>query len=314
MGAITAEVAKPSLKRIIQITRAPFFTAVIIPALLGTAVAWKEGVFSVWYLALVLLGVVTVNAGLNMSNDYFDHLSGGDELNHELTPFSGGSRTIQNGILAPRRVLIWSLTFYSLSAMVGLYLAATRGWGILAICLIGFFLAFFHNAPPIRIYHLAPGLGELAVAIGCGPLVVLGAYYAQTQRFGLHALIASIPMALLIAAVLCANEFPDSEADEHVGKKTLPVVLGKERAVWAYILIVAGAYASILVGVALGIFPIASLLGMLTLPLALQAMRRLKRYHSDTPELVPALAATVQLHLATGTLLLLGYLVARLLA
>ena len=299
-----------SLKRAVQITRAPFFTAVIVPVLLGTLIAWGEGVFHVQYFMAALLGIIAVNAGLNMSNDYFDHLSGNDTFEHELTPFSGGSRTIQNGVLAPEKVLRWSLVFYLLGIVAGVYLLAVRGWGIAVVGLIGLFLAFFHNAPPIRLYHLAPGMGELAIGIGCGPLVVLGAYYAQTQRFAPQALVASLPLAFLIAAVLCANEFPDSEADRHVGKKTLPVVLGKEQAAWAYILMVAGAYVSILAGTALGVLPPTALLGMLTIPLAWQATRRMRRFHSNTAQLVPALGATIQLHLSTGVLLCLGYVIA----
>ena len=80
----------------IRTLRAPFFQAVIVPAVLGSAIAWYEtGAFYWGYFLLALAGVVCVNAGTNLANDYFDYTSGNDDVNTENTTFSGGSRTIQ---------------------------------------------------------------------------------------------------------------------------------------------------------------------------------------------------------------------------
>jgi 1,4-dihydroxy-2-naphthoate octaprenyltransferase len=295
------------VKTLIRVTRAPFFTATIVPTLLGAVIAWREGFFHGGYLILTLIGIVCINAGLDTSNDYFDHLSGNDVGNHELTPFSGGSRTIQDGVLSPRQVLVCSAFFYLIGIVIGLYLAAVRGWVILGLGMAGVFLAFFHNAPPVRLYYLGPGVGELAVGVGCGPLVVLGSYYVQAQRMSYEPLWASIPVGLLITAVLYINEFPDYEADKAVGKKTVPAVLGRARAVWGYIALMVGAYGTILIGIALGVFPYALLLALLTMPLTYRGIRGAIRFHSDTSKLVPTLAATIQLHLVTGLLLFFGY-------
>jgi 1,4-dihydroxy-2-naphthoate octaprenyltransferase len=277
----------------------------------GTAIAWREGFFHWGYFVLTLIGIVCINAGLDMSNDYFDHLSGTDESNQELTPFSGGSRVIQEGILPARKVLAWSLLFYLIGIAIGLYLVALRGWPLLLLGLGGVFLAFFHNAPPIKLYYLLPGLGELAVGIGCGPIVVLGAYYVQTQRLSGEALWASIPVALLITAVLYVNEFPDYDADNLAGKKTIPAVLGRERAVWGYVALMVATYAALLIGIVLGHLPVTLLLVLLVLPLVYRAIRGVIRFHSDTPRLIPTLATTIQVHLLTGLLLCAGYVFAR---
>jgi 1,4-dihydroxy-2-naphthoate octaprenyltransferase len=292
---------------VIRVLRAPFFTAVIVPVLLGATIAWREGAFHVGYFLLTLIGAICVNAGMNMSNDYFDHLSGNDESNRELTPFSGGSQVIQEGIVSPKRVLIYSALFYVLGVGIGLYLVFARGWVVLALGLAGVFLALFHNAPPVQIYHLWPGAGELAAGLGCGPLAVLGAYYVQTQRLSYEVLWASIPVALLITAVLYINEFPDCRADRAVGKKTVVVVLGKERAVWGYIALMVAAYAMILVGVVFRVIPYPVLIVLITLPLAYRGIRGALRFHSDTPKLIPTNAVTIQLHLINGLLLVLGY-------
>ena len=141
-------------------------------------------------------------------------------------------------------------------------------------------------------------------------MIVLGAYYVQAGHFSLATLLASLPVGLLIAAVLCANEFPDCEADERVGRKTLPAVLGRGRAVWAYAAIVLGTYAAILGPVVAGLTPPVTLLGLATFPLAIRAIARMRRFHSDTPRLVPVLATTIQLHLLTGVLLVAGHVLA----
>jgi 1,4-dihydroxy-2-naphthoate octaprenyltransferase len=284
---------------------------VIVPTLLGSAIAWREGFFHWGTFVLTLIGIVCINAGFDMSNDYFDHLSGTDESNKELTPFSGGSRTIQEGILSARQVLAWSLFFYLIGIAIGLYLVLVRGWLLLLLGAGGVFLAFFHNAPPFKLYYLVPGLGELAVGIGCGPLVVLGSYYVQTQRLSGEALWASIPVGLLIAAVLYINEFPDYEADGLAGKKTLAAVLGRERAVWGYVALMLAAYVVLLIGIVLGDLPATLLLALLALPLVYRAIRGAIEFHSDTPRLIPTLATTIQIHLVTGLLMCVGYVIAR---
>ncbi len=296
-----------------RITRAPFFSATIVPVLLGTAVAWYEGSIHWDLFMAVLVGTVAINAAFDMSNDYFDHRSGTDAANRNLTPFSGGSRTIQDGILKPKTVLLAALAFYAVGIGIGVYLAATRGWTILVLGGIGVFLAFFHNAPPLNLYRRFPGAGELAVGVGCGPITVLGAYFVQTQRLTLEAFYVSLPVALLITALLYINEFHDVEADRTVGKKTLPVVLGRGRAVWGYAVLVLASYVAILTAVSARVLPLTMLLGLLPLPLAFRAIRGAYRHHSDTPKLIPVSAATIQIHLITGLLLCIGYVVVGLL-
>jgi 1,4-dihydroxy-2-naphthoate octaprenyltransferase len=171
-------------------------------------------------------------------------------------------------------------------------------------------LAFFHNAPPINLYALAPGLGELALFLGFGPIPVLGAYYVQARQLSFRALWASVPVGLLITAVLYINEFPDCEADKSVGKKTIPVVLGRERAVGGYIGLLVVAYLVIVLGVILRVLPLPTLLALLTAPLSYRGIQGARRFHSDTPKLIPTNAITIQIQLLTGLLMCVGYTVA----
>jgi 1,4-dihydroxy-2-naphthoate octaprenyltransferase len=301
----------PNAQTIVRIIRAPFLTAITVPVLLGASVAWSESVFHWGFFLLTLLGAVCIQAASNMSNDYFDHHAGTDENNRELTPFSGGSRVIQDGTLGARQVLIVSTILYLVGAAIGVYLAWARGWVVLWLGLVGVFLAFFHNAPPVNLYALAPGLGELALFLGFGPVPVLGTYYVQARQLTLQALWVSVPVGLLITAVLYINEFPDYQADKSAGKKTLPVVLGRERAVAGYVALLVGAYLVVILGVALRILPLTALLALLSAPLAYRCIQGARRFHSDTPKLIPTNAMTIQIHLLTGLLLCLGYVVVR---
>jgi 1,4-dihydroxy-2-naphthoate octaprenyltransferase len=299
------------MTKFIRALRAPFFTAVIIPALLGAAISWREGRLHLGYLLLTVIGIVSVNAGMNTANDYYDHVFGDDEANKELTPFSGGSRVIQEGVYSARQMLGFSTVFYLLSIAIGLYLVWARGWGLLWIGLLGLALAFFSSAPPLKLNYRGHGLGELATGIGCGVLIVLGAYYVQAQQLSLEAFWASLPVTFLVTAILYINEFPDYAADKSVGKNTLVVVLGKKRAVWGYVALMFATYLSILLGVALGLLPWVTLLAIITLPLALRAIAGARRFYDDTPKLIPSNALTIQVHLLTGLLLCAAYVLAR---
>ncbi|MFQ6088161.1 MAG: 1,4-dihydroxy-2-naphthoate octaprenyltransferase [Candidatus Methanofastidiosia archaeon] len=292
--------------------RVPFLTASIIPIILGSAIAWsKTGEFYWFYFLLTLFGGVLLHAGTNVANDFFDHLSRDDWVNTEyVRPFSGGSRMIQRGLLSPKEVLAGALTLFSLGSLIGFYLVFERGFLILYLGMIGVFSGFFYTAPPIKLANR--GIGELFVGLNFGILMTLGAYYVQTQRFDLEPLVASIPIALLIALVLYINEFPDFTADREVGKRTLVVRLGKEKAARFYEILMLITYLSIILGVALRLVPPFVLLGLLTLPKAIRAVRVAKTNYEDTINLVPANAETIMVHLFTGILISLGYVLQRL--
>lgn len=300
-------------KTVIRITRAPFFASLALSVCVGTAIAWQDGFFSMGYFLLTLIGIVCTNAALNMSNDYFDHLSGNDEANKELTPFSGGSRTIQEGILPARQVLALALCFYVAAIAIGLYLAWARGVVILWLGVAGMFIALFTSAPPFRLNYRGHGLGELATFLGSGPLIVLGAYYVQAQRVTTEAALISIPVGLLGAALIWINEFPDYRADKAAGKNTLVVILGPRRAVWGYIILLVATYGFIIGGVAASILPYTLLFALLTLPLAGNAIRGLRKFYGQTPKLIPTAAATIQLFVVNALIMCLGYAIAGLL-
>ena len=288
--------------------RPSFLTATLVPVFLGTAIAWAvTGNLSWGYFVLTLLAALLLHGGTDVMNDYFDHRSGNDEANQEFVrPFSGGSRFIQLGLLSPVEVLAEGLILFTAGILLGLYLAWVRGPFILALGAMAILSGFFYTGRPFN--WASRGLGELLIGLNFGPLMVLGAYYMQTHSFSWLPVLAGLPVAFLIAAVLYINEFPDYTADKKVGKKTWVVRLGKERAVWGYVGLMAAAYISLVIGVVAGSLPWATLVVALSLPLAVRAVQYARRYHTNSFDMAPANALTVTGHLAVGLLLTLAYI------
>jgi 1,4-dihydroxy-2-naphthoate octaprenyltransferase len=155
------------------------------------------------------------------------------------------------------------------------------------------------------------GVGDFFGGWHVGPVSVLGAHYVQAGHLSPAALMASVPLGLLIAAVLYINEFPDYDADRQVHKKTLVVLLGPERARYGYILIMALTYAAVAAFVAFGGLPAWALIGLVTLPLAVKAAAVLMRHYREPYKLLPANGLTIIVHFATGILLAVGLALAR---
>ena len=288
--------------------RVPFLTASIVPVILGSAIAWTSTVSFSWGVFwLTTLGGMLLHAGTNIANDYFDHKSGNDELNTEyVRPFTGGSRMIQQKLLTPKQVITGAFVCFIIGSIIGLYLAWLRGWPVLLLGAIGVFSGYFYTAPPFKLAHR--GVGEIFVGMNFGVLMTLGAYFVQTGSFSLSVAFAGIPVSFLIAAVLYINQFPDYNADRAVGKNHLVVRLGRERAVKGYEILMMAVYASIVIGVVGKILPVFTVLALLTFPLAMKAVGTARKHYADSAHLAPANAATVLVHLITGLLLSLGYL------
>jgi 1,4-dihydroxy-2-naphthoate octaprenyltransferase len=292
----------------LRATRLPFLTATFVPVLLGIAVAaWVNG-FNWWVALLTVIGGACIHLGLNVANDVFDTTSGADAANVNPTQFSGGSRVVHYGLMSLRTITLMSIGFYAVGIGIGLVLAATRGWDLLWLGVAGVILSLFYTAPPFKLVHR--GLGEIVVALGFGPIMTLGAYYVQAQEYDLEPLLASLPVGILIALVLYVNEVPDRPADAAAGKRTLPVRLSKETIVNAYAAAVALAFGLIVVFAVAGWIVRPAIIAVAAAPLALPVYRALRDFYEQPYALMPAMAKNIQLHLATGVLLILGYLIA----
>ena len=287
-------------------TRLPFLTATLVPVFLGVAAAGLEHHFHLGLFLLTLVGAISVHLGLNVANDVFDARSGADDFNVNPTMFSGGSRVIQYGLVSLRQMVAIMVACYVVAGLIGLALVAMTGIGLLWLGIAGVLISFFYTAPPLKLVHR--GLGEVAVALGFGPIMLLGAYFVQTGHYSLRPVVLSIPVALLVMLILYANEIPDRVADARAGKRTLVVRLTREAVLRGYTISVSLVYAAIVVGALTRVLPWPTLLGLVTIPLAIKTERGLAANYDDPYVLMNSLQNNVVLHLATGMLLVVGTL------
>ena len=304
-----AALEKPSKFRIwLAEMRAPFLTGAIVPVILGTCVAWaSSGIFLLDLFLLTLIAGVFIHIASNIANDYYDHKSGTDDSNVDFVrPFTGGSRIIQRGWMSPREVFAEAMVFFILGGGIGLYLAYTRGIEILVIGVIGVGSGFFYTAPPFR--FVSRGYGEVFIGLNFGVLMTLGAYFVQTQVLAWEAVYPSIPVAILITAVLYINEFPDHDADRDAGKRTIVVRLGRQKAAKGYVILMASVYLSIILFIILSLTNWYTILGIATIPAAVLGSRYALAHYDYSLRLIPAYASTVFNHLFTGLFLALSYI------
>jgi len=193
-----------------------------------------------------------------------------------------------------------------IAGTLGLTLTLRSGPGILIFGLIGALSSYFYTAPPLRL-AARKGLGELLIGLNFGPLATAGTVYALTGSVTLTDFLIGIPIGLLTTAILWINQFPDEDSDRETGKINLVVMLGKKRARWGYLLLLAAAFGLLLYWLAVGLLPLATLLVLGSIPLAVYAGRITVREYNQR-SLIRANAATIQLHLACGLLLVAGLL------
>jgi len=214
------------LKRALAATRPLFLSASVLPVLTGTAWGWHiAGGLDAAAGLLALLATMLVHAASNVYNDISDETHGTDRANTTpLTPFAGGSRCIQEGLVTLGDMRRLAAALALLAAVAGALLVQRKGWPVLAFGLAGGALGAAYSLPGLRL--CGRGLGELTIAIAFGVLPVTGAAWLQGADPGGAALLLALPVSAWIAAVITANEIPDAAADAATGKRTLAVRLG----------------------------------------------------------------------------------------
>jgi 1,4-dihydroxy-2-naphthoate octaprenyltransferase len=276
----------------------PFsYTTAIIPVLVGTALA-AETEFKAGLFLLTLAGSVLLLAGTNLATDFFDFVDG-------VHPGASFGASIQSGLLTPRAVHLASIGVFLAGAACGLVLVAYVGWPVLAAGVASVCAGYFYTASPIK--YGRRGLGEAGVFFFMGPVIVMGAYYVQLEQLRWPAFYASLPVGLLVANILHANNLRDIENDRSRGKVTISTIVGRpgaDNALWA---LVVASYGVVTVGAALGELSAGSLLVLASLPAAFMTVLVLKETESRALNLLVRNSA--RLHMQFGVLLAVGLLV-----
>ena len=292
-----------SLKGYFQAVRAFSFTATMVSIVLGAALGAQDaGTFSWPLFAVVLACALLLHAGTNVLSDYFDYKKGID------TDYSfGSSRVILEKLLTPRKVLIEAIVIFATAVLLSLILIAFRGWPIVVLGVVGLFAGVFYSWGPSYKYF---ALGDLAVFTMFGPLMVLGSFYVQAQRFSATAFLLSLPAGFLVAAILVGNNIRDIKHDRIAKVKKVSTLLGHNKAKWEYYLLVAAAFCSVAVLALNSMVPLWSLAVLIVLPIAFSNIRLVSQSSPDNPEAIADIdVRTAKLHLIFGILLIVSIVI-----
>ncbi len=291
-----------------EIARPFSFTASSVPVAAVGALALINNQFDLTLFLAALFGAVLLHVGTNITNEIYDVRNGVDTITSPRA-----SHALLKGRVAEREAFVLAGAAFGLAVLVGLFLFAARGWAILVFGALGLVFGYGYTAPPFQLKYRALGLP--CVFMLMGPVMVIGSYYAITGAFSQQAVIVSIPVGLLVTAILHGNEWRDITDDARYGVGTVSILLGRRAAYWGYISLIVAAYLTLTIVVMLNWLPTSSLLAFLSLPLLVRAIRSSELGAMGQQRAIAKIdLETAQLHAAFGYLLVAGLAVSGLMA
>ena len=286
----------------VRVIRVRFLLASVIAVSAGLAINWTHyNSIDIFAALLTLVGVMALHASVDLLNDFWDYKRGIDTIT-KRTKMSGGTGVLPEGLLKPSSVYRAGIAFLIIGGGIGAYFVMTDGIIIAAILAFAILSIYFYSTKIVD-----SGLAELFVAIK-GTMIVLGTYFIQTSEINESAILAGIFVGALSSLILFITSFPDFNADKSKGRKTLVIVLGKEKAIFAYWIFPGIAYLILIVGVAFEIFPIYCLISLATIPLVINSGIKLKSSYDEIKKLVPVMNSTLIFSRITGALFVIGFL------
>ena len=287
----------------LRVIRVRFLLASIIAVSVGLALHWSQN-GSLDYLDIILTfaGVLALHASVDLLNDYWDFKRGIDTKTTR-TKMSGGTGVLPEGLLKPSSVYRAGVLFLIIGSLIGSYFVITNG--ILIAIILGFAILsiYFYSTKIVD-----SGLGEFFVAVK-GSMIVIGTFFIQSGEVTVESILAGIVIGTLSSLVLFIASFPDHDAEKSKGRKTLVIVVGKEKAVKLFWLFPLVSYVVILIGVCVSLFPFLSLISLLSFPLMIKSGLGLQKNYDAIDNLVPFMSSTLQFSRLTGILFALSFLI-----
>lgn len=293
------------IKYILGPMRLPFLILTPACVALGFGAAlWTQGYVAPFQVIMVLVGAVSAHISANAFNEYFDFKSGLD-FHTQRTPFSGGSGTLPANPHMAKHALVIAIATFTVVVGIGFYFLIVRGPALLAIGILGLFLLIFYT--PWIAHH--PYMCLVAPGLGFGPFMVIGTHVALTGSYSWTAFVASMIPFFLVSNLLLLNQFPDVEADRDVGRKHLPIVIGRRASSLLYVGFLLMAYLSLIWGVYNQYLPKASLIGLATAILAVPVSIGSYRYAENVKKLIPLMGINVAINILTPVLVSIGLII-----
>lgn len=257
------------IKLFIRASRPFSLTASAIPVVLGEILALKEPNFNLEYFTLSIIAIVFLQASVNLLNDHDDFINKVDTKESHSS-----SGVVVEGLLTLKEVYRSGILLLILGCLIGLFLAYNVGIMILILGIVGALCGYFYTGKPLMLKYR--GLGAPLVFMIFGPLMTLGGYYLQMEKFTLQSFLISIPTALLTTAILHANDIRDINHDKKAGIKTLSISIGYKNAQKVYSSLIILSYISLIIMVIFKYIPYLSLICLLTVPAAIKNINKLR--------------------------------------
>ncbi len=282
--------------------RIKFILASIIAVSNGIAISyWKTGSVDPGYALLTYFGIMCLHISVDLLNDYSDFKRGID-TNTKRTRYSGGTGVLPENLINPRLIYCVGIVFLILGGLTGLYFVTINGIVILILLSFAIISIYFYSTNIVN-----AGLGELFVAIkGC--MIVMGSYYIQSDTIDLTSVFVGIIIGLLSAVVLLVTSFPDYEADKKSGRRTLVILSGKQNSVKIFAGLIVVTSGMIIGGAIFNLIPLFSTIGLLSIPFAVKAIYKLKRFNEPS-QLVSSMANSIIYSRICGLLLAISFII-----
>lgn len=281
-----------------QLTRPHTLTASFVPVLLGTALAIQETSIHFGLFFAMLLASLLIQAATNMFNEYYDYKRG---LDNEESVGIGGA-IVRNGI-KPKTVINLAFALYGISILIGIYICANSSWWLAAIGLISMAIGYLYTGGPLPIAYTP--FGEIFAGFFMGMLIILIAFFIQTGTITTTSVLVSIPILILVGAILLSNNIRDLDGDKEFGRKTLAILLGRIGAIRLLASMFIVSYAWVFILIAMNIISPWLAIVVLSAPKAIKAT---KGFIGKTVPItmMPAMQATAQTNTIFGFLLSIG--------
>jgi len=206
-------------------TRAAVLIMTFFSAALAGIFAARDGKFDGGMWILIAIGLVLAHATNNLLNDFTDYVRGVDKDNYYRAQY--GPQPLVHGLMSKTQLLTYAAVTGLIAASAGLVLVYMRGGQTLLLMALGAFFVLFYTWP---LKYIA--LGEIAVLIVWGPLMIGGGYYVLTGNWDWTVVLASLPYALGVTGVIFGKHIDKFDVDKSKRIHTLPVVIGEKPARW----------------------------------------------------------------------------------
>ena len=287
----------------LRVIRVRFLLASVIAVSVGLALTWRQN-SSIDPLDAILIfaGVMALHASVDLLNDFWDFKRGIDTKT-KRTKMSGGTGVLPEGLLKPSSVYRAGIAFLIIGSVIGSYFVIT--YGIIIGIILGFAILsiYFYSTKIVD-----SGLGEFFVAVK-GSLIVIGTFFIQSGEITIESILGGIVVGVLSSLVLFIASFPDHDADKSKGRKSLVIAVGKEKAAKLFWIFPIISYLTIIIGVSTNLFPLISLITLLTIPLMIKSGLGLSKNFDSIENLIPFMSSTLMFSRITGALFVVSFLI-----